>query len=114
MMIESYSFGRIVINGRSYTSDLIVFPSHVKDSWWRKEGHRLNIEDLREVIEEAPEVLVVGTGYYGLMKVPEDVKEYLANKGIKLIAKRTREACENFNSLLRSGKKVVAALHLTC
>jgi len=113
-MIESYDFGRIVINGRSYTSDLIVFPSHVKDNWWRKEGHRLSVDDLEEVFKATPEVLVVGTGYYGLMKVPEEVKEHLAKKGIKLIVKQTIEACETFNDFLRSGKKVVAALHLTC
>jgi len=113
-MIESYDFGRIVVNGKRYMSDLIVFPSYVKDGWWRKEGHRLSVEDLKEVFEARPQVLVVGTGYSGLMRVPEEVKEHLAERGIELIVKPTREACEAFNDLLRSGKRVVAALHLTC
>jgi hypothetical protein len=46
MMITSYDFGHIIIDGKRYTSDLIVFPDRVKVGWWRKEGHRLQLEDL--------------------------------------------------------------------
>jgi len=112
-MIEFYDFGQIVINGKRYNSDLIVFPDRVRDGWWRKEGHRLHVEDLKDVFEAKPEVLVVGTGYPGLMKVPAETKEYVKSKGIELIAQNTREACETFNRLVKS-RKVVAVLHLTC
>ncbi|MHA1594397.1 MAG: Mth938-like domain-containing protein [Candidatus Baldrarchaeia archaeon] len=113
MKIEEYSFGRIVINGKTYTSDVIIFPDRVKGGWWRKEGHCLYIEDLKEVIEEKPEVLVVGTGAYGAMRVPKETLEELKRHGIEVIVCETKEACKIFNEL--SGKKrVVAALHLTC
>ena len=112
-MIDSYSFGQIVIGGKRYTNDVIIFPNRVKDNWWRKMGHRLSIEDLNEVIQEKPEILVVGTGYFGSMKVLTDVEEYLKGKEIKLITQPTKDACNTFN-LLKSNKKVVAALHLTC
>ena len=113
-MIESYSFGRVVIDGKVYSSDVIVFPDRVKVGWWRREGHRLHIEDLNDVVAVKPEVLVVGTGYVGLMRVPDEVRVFLEEQGIRLIVERTRKACEIFNDLLKSGKKVVAALHLTC
>ena len=112
-MIDSYDFGRIVIHGRRYTTDLIVFPDRVKDGWWRKEGHNLHIEDLDEVVQHNPTVIIIGTGYSGLMKVPAGTREYVESKGIELIAQRTAEACKTFNRLIKS-KKVVAALHLTC
>jgi hypothetical protein len=36
-MIESFSFGRAVIDGRVYHSDLILFPDgRIQSSWWRK------------------------------------------------------------------------------
>ena len=38
-MIESYGFGRMKIDGVTYTSDLIIFADHVKSDWWRIEGH---------------------------------------------------------------------------
>jgi len=112
-MIDSYDFGRVVINGRTYTSDVIIFPNRVKDGWWRKEGHKLHIDDIEEVIEERPEVLVVGRGYSGLMEVPKEIADYLRSKRIELIAEDTKKASEIYNKLSKS-KKVVAALHLTC
>ena len=112
-MIDSYDFGRIVINGKRYNSDLIVFPDNVRDDWWRKEGHRLHVEDLKDVLEAKPEVLVVGTGYSGLMTVPPETRNYVESEGIELIAQKTAVACKTFNRLVKS-RKVVAALHLTC
>jgi hypothetical protein len=112
-MIESYDFGQIIIKGRKYTRDILIFPDNVKDGWWRKEGHKLSLEDLKEVFEAKPEVLVIGTGYSGLMKVPKDVKDYAKSKNIKLIIENTRQACQTYNRLHKS-KKVVAAFHLTC
>ena len=64
----------MVVDGQTYTSDLIIFPEKIKDSWWRKSGHRLCLEDLEDVFQEKPEVLVIGTGFYGLMKTEEEVK----------------------------------------
>jgi len=33
-MIESYKFGEIIINGKKYSSDLIIFEDYIYDSWW--------------------------------------------------------------------------------
>jgi len=112
-MIDSYDFGKIVINRKRYTTDLIVFPDRVKDGWWRKEGHSLHVKDLEEALRGDPEVLIVGTGYSGLMEIPAETREYVKSKGIELIAQKTAEACKTFNRLVKS-RKVVAALHLTC
>ena len=114
MTIGSYEFGRVVVDGVEYTRDLIVFPGHVKSGWWRVEGHRLRVEDLEDVIPFEPEVLVVGTGAYGLMKVTEEAEEALAERGIHLVARKTADACDVYNELVREGKRAVAALHLTC
>ena len=112
-MIESYGFGRMRIDGVTYTSDLIIFSDHVKSDWWRIEGHKLHVEDLAEVLEAKPETLVVGTGYYGLMKVLPDTESHLRAEGIRLIAERTGKAYKICNDLSRSGR-VVGAFHLTC
>ena len=115
-MIDSYKFGMIVINEISYTSDVIIFPERVLDGWWRREGHRLYVEDLKEVINASPQpgVLVVGTGYSGLMKVSNEVKEGLRSRGIEMIVQPTRQACQTFNELSESGRRVVATFHITC
>ncbi len=112
-IVDSYQFGQIVISGKKYISDVIIFPDRVKDSWWRKTGHQLCLDDIAEVLTENPEVLVVGTGASGLVKVLPEVKQSLEAQGIKLIAEPTSEACNIYNQLCYS-QKVVAALHITC
>ncbi len=112
-MINSYDFGRIVVDGKAYTSDVIIFPDRVKDNWWRKEGHALHIEDIETVVKEKLEVLIVGTGKYGLLTVLPETKEYIESKGIELIVEPTDKACEIYNEISKD-KKAVAALHLTC
>ena len=112
-IINSYQFGLITIDDKNYTSDVIIFPDRVKDSWWRRTGHELCLEDIAEVMAENPEVLIVGTGASGLMQVLPEVKQDVEAQGIKLIVQTTDGACQTYNQLCRS-QKVVAALHLTC
>ena len=112
-MIESCEFGRIVIKGKRYATDVIIYPDHVEDNWWREEGHSLSPVDLWAVVQAKPQVLVVGTGYSGLMRVLPETEKYLREQGIRLIAKRTTEAVRIYNQLCQS-TRVVAALHLTC
>ncbi|MFB6088347.1 MAG: Mth938-like domain-containing protein [Candidatus Aenigmatarchaeota archaeon] len=113
MKIEDYSFGKIEINGRKFTEDVIIFPDRVESEWWRKNGHELNPRDIGEILEYGPDVLVVGTGTSGRMKVLNDVESLLKEHGIDLIKEKTDKAVESYNEL-RGKKKVVAALHLTC
>jgi hypothetical protein len=115
-MIDSYDFGVMVINGRRYTSDVIVFPERVIDGWWRREGHKICLEDLKEVFncKPKPETLVIGTGYYGIVKILPEVENALKSQGIMLVAQPTKEAYQTFNRLLKSKKRVVGAFHLTC
>ena len=113
MKIDSYSFDRIVIDGKAYTSDVIIYPGRIDASWWRKEGHLLQLADLTEALRAKPEVLIIGTGYSGVMRVPRETVDGIARQGIEVKAERTSKAVEEFNEL--QGKKIViAALHITC
>ncbi len=111
--IESYRFGQIVIDGQTYTKDVIVLPEGVKDNWWREKGHVLHPQDLDVVFEAHPDVLVVGQGAYGRMTVPSETQTALEAAGIELRASNSKEACHTYNQL-RDQHTVVAALHLTC
>lgn len=112
-MIESYAFGRMDVDGHTYTSDLIIFPDRVNDSWWRKSGHNLCLEDIEDVLKEEPEVLVVGTGFYGIVSVEEEVKSQAQSQGIEFIIEKTKKAVQSFNKFA-SKKKTIGAFHLTC
>lgn len=111
--IEAYRFGRIVVDGQSYTKDLIILPDRVLAGWWRQEGHNLTLDDLESVLSARPDVLVVGQGAYDRMRITAEVQQALKEADINLIAQSTKEACQTYNQL-RERRAVAAALHLTC
>jgi hypothetical protein len=110
-MIESFSYGRIIINGKEYLSDLVIFPEFVMTNWWREEGHLLQDGDLGNVFAANPKVLIIGTGYSGILKVDYKVKRHCMEQDIKLIEEPTSKAVQDYNRM--SGPGVVAVLHLT-
>lgn len=112
-MIEEYEFGRIVIDGKEYTDDVRIINGKVLPNWWRKQGHFLDVSDLKEVFAEEIKILVVGTGHSGVMKVGDSVREYCKKKGIELIELKTGEAVKKYNELSEK-KGVAGAFHLTC
>ncbi len=112
-IIDSYQFGQVVVSGKKYTSDVIIFPDRVRDNWWRKTGHQLCLKDIAGVTTENPEVLVVGTGASDLMKVLPEVEWGIEAQGIKLIVEATDKACYTYNHVCHS-QRAIAALHITC
>jgi len=114
MKITHYSFGKMIVNGNEYTSDLIILPDRIHQSWWRKEGHSLCIEDLTEIFKSDIDILVVGTGAYGRMRVSDEIINELKKKGIETYPEDTGKAVDLFNKLIEEGRKVAGAFHLTC
>lgn len=114
MHIDSYSFGVMKVDGAEYRSDLIIFPDKIKQNWWRVQGHNLSVEDLEDVLEFKPEVLIVGKGASGLMQIPTSTAKALQHQGIELIAEDTGRAWKFFNEQAQKGRKAVGAFHLTC
>jgi len=113
-MIEAYSFGSLTFAGKRYKKDLKILRGQVTDNWWRKEGHRVDVGDVEDILEAGPAILVVGMGANGLMKVSDKLKTELADKNIQLIAQPSGDAARTFNKLLEDGKDVAGAFHLTC
>ena len=111
--IDEYRFGRIVIDGVSYNKDVLIFPDRVQPNWWRVEGHALSIEDLGEVFNLKPAILVIGTGAVNRMRVPTETEQALEAAGIRIEALTSKEACARYNEL-KDQENTVAGIHLTC
>ncbi|MBN1834943.1 MAG: hypothetical protein JW820_03770 [Spirochaetales bacterium] len=112
-MIDSYSFGRITIDGTLYRSDVIIYPEGVQGDWWRERGHAFALQDLQEVLRYHPQLLIVGLGKLGRMKVEKQVVEEARRREIELVPVPTDAAVQEYNRRRAEGR-VVAALHLTC
>lgn len=116
MVIESYGFGRLTIDGHTYTSDLKIIKGRVYPDWWRKEGHRVHLEDITDILEASPLILVIGLGASGVMRLAQGLEDTLEECGIRCIARPTGEAVTLFNEYISRNRvmDVAGAFHLTC
>jgi hypothetical protein len=112
-MIDHYSFGKIIIDGVTYTSDIKIIDGNVIPNWWRKDGHSICKEDIEDIIDAIPDIFILGTGNFGFLKVPTEFIEYLKKIDIELVAEKTEKACELYNNHAKD-KKVAFGAHLTC
>jgi hypothetical protein len=110
--LEDYSFGRLTVDGSEQRRDVIVLPHRVVTDWWRQDGHGLVIEDLRDVLDELPERLIVGNGAHGRLEPHPAVIDELRRRGVEVEVLQTGDAVRRYNQL--DGRRVAAALHLTC
>jgi hypothetical protein len=113
MKTTHYSFGSITIDDITYSSDVIIFPSSVNPSWWRKEGHLLQKADLSDIINNNISILIIGTGYNGAMRVPGTTIDCLNAMKIEVHICVTSEAVKLYNRLTEK-ETTATALHLTC
>ena len=121
MSIKEYHWGSITIDGKDYTQDVEVrWTGEVLD-WWRGESHVVDVEDIKRALAQKPEVIVIGTGESGLVKVTDEAKKEIEARAIKLIADVTGEAVKTFNIINEESEgeegektKVVGLFHLTC
>ena len=115
MKIDSFSFGKITIAGKLYTTDVIVYPDRIEDNWVREEEHRPQISEFADIVQAEPDILIIGTGYAGVMSIPDQIRNFLTSKGMEVRVDKTAKAVEMFNSLIGNAReKVVAAFHITC
>ncbi len=77
MIIQEYRFGYMKISGKGYTTDLKIIGDKVISNWWRKQGHRVFKGDVEDLIKEGVEVIIIGQGDPGMMRVDTSLKNYL-------------------------------------
>ena len=120
-LFERTSFLEIWVDGRKYDYDITL---HVDGRITRRrkelskpfaDGHTpVAPPELEELLNECPEIIVIGNGQAGAMPVPEETRKLATEKGVELIVVRTPEALDILNRLLREGRRVAAILHITC
>ena len=113
-MIDAYSFGTMKVDGKTYSSDLILYPDGtVNSSWWRRSGHLLQREDLERTTEVKPEIVIIGTGTNGMMRVERGVVDHLLTQCSRVIVEKTGKVVKDYNEL-SPHHSIVGLFHLTC
>jgi hypothetical protein len=120
-LIESFDWGRFVINGEIHSmdgegvgKDICIVNGKVIP-WKARKGHQLRPEMVTCVFDQGINVLVIGNGVNGALKVKKKTQKAIKNAGIDtLIIEKTPEACKIFNRLWLEGHQVAFLAHGTC
>jgi len=113
-MIDAYKFGTMTIDGKEYLKDLKIIGGQVISNWRRMESHNVELADVDDILGAKPDILVVGMGNPGRMRVSDSLRAVLADEDIMLIEEPTASALATLNHLHEQGKNVAGAFHLTC
>lgn len=114
MKIDSYEFGKMVIDGLEYTKDLIICEDTVIPDWRREAGHVLTCDDFQPLLDYIqPSLIIVGTGKHGMMIVPDSVIETIKKLKVQVYWDKTDDAVKYYNDEYE-GMIVVGCFHLTC
>ncbi|UCD03411.1 MAG: hypothetical protein JSV63_02145 [Candidatus Aenigmatarchaeota archaeon] len=110
--INGTKFGEITINGKPYDSDVTVYWDGKVD--YRQKEHVIEATEFVSVLRADPEIVVIGTGDEGVVRVAPEVNRIAENKKVKIYAEKTSKAYEIFNAFAHQRKKVVGIFHVTC
>ncbi|MCK4778357.1 MAG: hypothetical protein KAS39_08240, partial [Actinomycetia bacterium] len=69
--------------------------------------------DIEEILKEKPELVVIGKGYSGMMKILPEVERKLKEENIELRVETTGKSWGIFNEVSKHSK-TIGAFHLTC
>lgn len=116
-MIDSIEFGKIVIDGKSYSYDVVIDAegrvlkrSDVSQTYYGSH-HVICTEEIKQLLKTKPQVIVIGTGQYGACRLEQNVEKICKVENVKLIVEPTPKAIKTFNQLK---EKKAALFHLTC
>ncbi|MCX7959593.1 MAG: MTH938/NDUFAF3 family protein, partial [Deltaproteobacteria bacterium] len=114
MKIDGYRFGTISVDGNEYSDDLIIAKgSEIIIPWIREKGHLCQKKDIERYLDGDIKKIIFGRGYFLVMKIDDDLRNYLQEKGIEFVEAGSKKAAEIFNGT-EDRSSLLFCIHLTC
>lgn len=107
--IDSYTADSIIINGKPYTSSLIISPKQLILDWEPESFSSLATQHFDRITALEPEIIILGTGHQ-IHFPDEQIIAQILELNIGLETMDTGAACRCYNLLISEGRNVVAAL----
>ena len=110
--IDGTTFGSITVDGGRYPYDIWILAD---GSIRRRNGnHEFTLNELDLLLKDRPEVVVVGTGQSGCVRIDEDATREASRRGIKIISDITPKALKRYNEVVKAKRRVAGVFHTTC
>jgi len=117
--IDSTKFGEIVIDGKKYGQILIIGGAVFErdEKKLRKlfgTTHQIGNWEIEALLQESPEIVIIGTGQEGVLKVENDFFEQMKKAEVEVITALTPKAIDIYNKKAEEGKRINSLIHTTC
>jgi len=116
--IDKLSFGSIIIEGKKYRRDVLIFADGTvkkrKGGFLMFGSHNIKKEEIEELTQGEPETIVIGTGTDGKAYLVPDVESWAKERSLSLIVQPSHEAVAKLNKFREQERKVAALIHITC
>jgi polyphosphate kinase 2 (PPK2 family) len=110
-MIQSFEYEEIIIDGKKFTSDVVIFPDGKVIKWKRNREHELQPPDIKKILKANPGQIIIGLGTIGNLHVLPEVYEELMDAEIEILAFKTEKAIETYKEH-RSDGNIAALFHI--
>lgn len=116
--ILSSGWGKMSVAGMAGGKDFKLWPGGGRNWDWGEHGtgHRRGIQpgDVAELIAQGCRIVILTTGRFNRLKVPQETVTQLQQQGVEVIVAGTKKGIEIYNDYARRGKAVGGLFHSTC
>ncbi|MGC9319145.1 MAG: ROK family protein, partial [Armatimonadota bacterium] len=116
--IDSVEFGTVTVNGERLDHDIHIRADGAvkkrKKKWARKDygtSHVLGPRELKKALKKGADTLIIGEGFNGMVRLSDEGRELLEQRGVTWQMLPTPKAVEAWN--LAQGRRALI-LHVTC
>jgi len=108
-IITGYETGSVFINNEAHQQSLIISPDSLISPWEVTDVSQLNETTLVSILEDHPEIVIIGTGETLILPEPKIIALF-AQHQIGLEAMNTSAACRTYGILAAEGRKATAGI----
>lgn len=116
--IDGVEFGSVTVGGETFEHDIHIRAQGKikkrKKKWARKDygtSHMIGPRELKKALARGAEVLIIGEGFDGMVRLADEGRELLEQRGVRWQILPTPDAVETWNEA--EGRKALI-LHVTC
>lgn len=117
--ISKITWGKIIVNGIEYNQILIIGSKIEEREYDRLKSlfgtsHKIGDWEIKKLFSGSPEIILIGTGWDGVLEVPDEIIKQAKKLNKKLEILKSEEAIRKYNELVKDGERVNALIHTTC
>ncbi|MBY0544560.1 MAG: Mth938-like domain-containing protein [Gammaproteobacteria bacterium] len=107
--VQAYESGRLKMNNQFFEHSVILKYGQMPTEWVVSTMQTLSLSDLQPLLDEKPQVILLGTGEK-LTFPSRELMKTISDSGFAIEIMDTGAASRTYNLLLAEGRRVIAGL----